>query len=212
MYKLFYYPRNASWAPHLLLTEMGVDFDLVLVDRKSNAQKDAEYLKLNPTGRIPTLAFGNKIIYESAAICLFLCEQHPEKNMIPPAGSFERAKFYQWLFYLNASLQPELMIYFYPQKHTLENIGIAQIRAAQENRVIEMLGHIDKELEAKDYLVGDHITACDFVLFMLSHWASGLNTPPISMPNLGGYLKRLAKRDSVRRVCEIESTSLSMYS
>jgi len=28
MYKLFYYPRNASWAPHLVLKEMGVDFDI----------------------------------------------------------------------------------------------------------------------------------------------------------------------------------------
>ena len=33
MYKLFYYPRNASWAPHMVLKEMGVAFELELVDR-----------------------------------------------------------------------------------------------------------------------------------------------------------------------------------
>ena len=53
MYKLFYYPRNASWAPHLVLAEMRTDFELVLVDRKSNEQKFSEYFMLNPTGRIP---------------------------------------------------------------------------------------------------------------------------------------------------------------
>jgi glutathione S-transferase len=55
MYSLFYYPRNASWAIHILLRELQVEHQLVLVDRKQNAQKSLEYLKLNPTGRIPTL-------------------------------------------------------------------------------------------------------------------------------------------------------------
>lgn len=65
MYKLFYYPRNASWAPHLVLTEMGLDFELVLVDRKANEQKSSEYLLLNPSGRIPTLSDANTVVFES---------------------------------------------------------------------------------------------------------------------------------------------------
>lgn len=72
MYTLFFYPRNASWAPHMVLAEMGVDFELVLVDRKTNAQKSADYLLLNPTGRIPTLIDQDIVIFESAAICLHL--------------------------------------------------------------------------------------------------------------------------------------------
>lgn len=65
MYKLFYYPRNASWAPHLVLKELAVDHELILVDRKTNAHKSADYLALNPTGRIPTLIDGELIIFES---------------------------------------------------------------------------------------------------------------------------------------------------
>lgn len=75
MYKLFYYPRNASFAPHMLLAEMQLDYELILVDRKTEAQKNPEYLTLNPTGRIPTLTVDGEPIYESAAICLFLCER-----------------------------------------------------------------------------------------------------------------------------------------
>jgi len=44
MYKLYYYPRNASLAPHLVLEDMGVDFELILVDRDNNQQKSLEYL------------------------------------------------------------------------------------------------------------------------------------------------------------------------
>lgn len=211
MYKLFYYPRNASFAPHMLLAEMQLDYELVLVDRKTEAQKNPEYLKLNPTGRIPTLVFDGNPIYESAAICLFLCEQHPEKNLIPEIGTLARAKFYQWLFYLNASLQPELMVYFYPKKHTTATLGHEEIKQAQEDRVTQMLLLIDQELEGKAFLLGDNISACDFVLFMLLHWCSGLNRPPLSFPNLGRYLRAMATRQSIKAVCAVEGTNFEIY-
>lgn len=211
MYTLFYYPRNASWAPHMLLAEMQLDYELVLVDRKTEAQKNPEYLKLNSTGRIPTLAFDDQIIYESAAICLLLCERHPDKNLIPAPGTIERARFYQWLFYLNASLQPELMVYFYPQKHTAATSGYEDIKQAQENRVTQMFALIDQELEGKEFLLGGNISACDFVLFMLLHWGSGFKPAPLSFPNLGRYLRAMAERESIRSVCAIEGTSLAPY-
>jgi len=70
MYTLFSYPRNASWAPHLVLAEIGANYELMLVDRKLNTQKANDYLMLNPTGRIPTLIDNELIIFESAAICM----------------------------------------------------------------------------------------------------------------------------------------------
>jgi glutathione S-transferase len=210
VYKLFYYPRNASWAPHLLLREMGLDYELVLVDRKTNAHKSVEYLLLNPSGRIPTLVDQDLVVYESAAICLYLCEQQQSLGLMPPLGSPLRATFYQWLFYLNATLQPELMVYFYPQKHSLGN-ELESIVSAQEARVTEMFALIDKELEGKKFLVGDSISACDYFLFMLSHWASGFSRPPLSFTHLGAYLRLIAQRDAVISVCKTEGTSLELY-
>jgi glutathione S-transferase len=51
MYQLYYYPGNANLAPHMVLEEIGADYELILVDRNQNAQKSADYLKLNPNGR-----------------------------------------------------------------------------------------------------------------------------------------------------------------
>jgi glutathione S-transferase len=211
VYKLYYYPRNASWAPHLVLEEMGVDYELVLVDRKSKAQKSAEYVRLNPAGRIPTLVHNDAVVFESAAICLYLCEQNPQTGLIPDVADPLRAKCYQWLFYLNASLQPELMLYFYPAEHTTAQDSVAAISEAQEVRITEMFSLLNAELEGKAFLIGDHITVCDYYLFMLSHWASDFKAPPLSFSNLGPYLCRLAKRQSLINVCEVEGTSLEMY-
>ena len=52
MYKLHYSPGNASFAPHAIINEVGVDVELVMVDRATNAQKSPEYLKINPEGEI----------------------------------------------------------------------------------------------------------------------------------------------------------------
>jgi glutathione S-transferase len=211
MYKLFYYPRNASWAPHLVLKELGVDHELLLVDRTTNAQKSADYLAINPTGRIPTLVDGELIIFESAAICLHLCDKHPQSNLAPKIGSPLRAEFLQWLFYLNSTLQPELMVYFYPGKHTTNTNHTEEIIRAQETRITAMFALLDKSLKGKYFLVGNNLTACDFFLFMLSHWADEFKQPPLSFDNLRSYLCKIAKLTSVQEVCKIEGTNLKAY-
>ncbi|MCF5900847.1 thioredoxin domain-containing protein [Aeromonas veronii] len=56
MFKLYYYPNNASLAPHFLLHHVQADYELLLVDKKTNSQNSPGYLKLNPAGSIPTLS------------------------------------------------------------------------------------------------------------------------------------------------------------
>ncbi|RYG15495.1 MAG: glutathione S-transferase family protein [Chitinophagaceae bacterium] len=211
MYKLFYYPRNASWAPHLVLKDMGVAHELILVDRKTNAHKNADYLALNPTGRIPTLVDGELVIFESAAICLHLCDQNPDSRLAPKVGDPLRAEFLQWLFYLNATLQPELMVYFYPNKHTTSAKETEHIVTAQEARITEMFALLDKALESKQFLTGNTPTICDFFLFMLCHWADEFKKPPLAFNNLSNCLRRVAKLPSVQAVCKIEGTDLAAY-
>ena len=70
MYQLYYYPLNASMAPHFILEALKVNFELIKVDRENNAQKSPEYLALNPAGRIPTLIDDGLAIFESPAICI----------------------------------------------------------------------------------------------------------------------------------------------
>jgi len=198
-------------APHFVLTELGVDFELVLVDRKSQAQKSLEYLALNPAGRIPTLTDGDLVVFESVAICLHLCEENPEPKLMPEVGSADRPLFFQWLTYLNNSVQAELMVYFYPDKHTTDKTAVPGIVQAQELRVTEMFALLDAELEGKDFLVGDSVTVCDYFLLMLAIWADEFSKPPLSFSHLGRYLRGMAKRGTVRAVCKKEKIDLTPY-
>jgi len=198
-------------APHFILEELKVDFELVAVDRKRNAQKSPEYLALNPAGRIPTLIDDGFAVFESPAICVYLAESHPLSHLIPTIGSRDRALFMQWMMYLTNTVQAELMLYLYPQKHTTDVKTIENIVEAQEGRITEMFALLDRELANRDFLIGQSISACDHFLFMLAVWADKLKVPPLSFSHLSRYLGKLARRDAIIKVCKREMLSLEGY-
>ena len=148
MYQLYYYPGNANLAPHILLEEIGADYELVLVDRNKSEHKSPAYLKLNPTGRIPVLVDGGLVLYETAAICLHLADRHAGAGLAPALGSNERAEFYKLLVYLTNTVQAELILYFYPERLADDEAAAAQIKTHAESRVGGMLDLIEATLAA----------------------------------------------------------------
>ncbi len=211
MFKLYYYPNNASLAPHFLLHHVGAEYELLLVDKKANSQKSDEYLKLNPAGRIPTLVHKGQAIYESPAICIHICELHPEYKLIPALGDSTRPLFFQWLAFLNNTLQAELMVRYYPHRHTNDELTIPNVVAAQDERIAEALSIINDQLEDNDYLLGDTLSACDYFLFMLALWSLPIQRSPLTFTNLANYLKRLSEHSTVKVVCGIEGIALTPF-
>lgn len=212
MYTLFYYPGNANLAPHMMLEDIGAPHTLSLVDRKQQAHKAPEYLALNPNGRLPTLVDGDLVLYEAAAICLHLADRHPEAGLAPPMGSGERAQFYKWLMWLTNTLQPEMLIFHYPDRHTDDPEGVAAVKSAAERRLDGQFAQIESTLAAGGpYLLGDRFTACDLYLLMICRWGRFMARPPREMPHISALLDRLMERPAVRRTFEIEGIAAPYF-
>ena len=211
MYQLYYYPNNASLAPHFLLKHMGLEHQLIKVDRASNWHKSTDYLKLNPAGRIPALVIDGQAMFESAAICVHLCELHPEHGLIPAVGTHARAEFFQWIMYLTNTLQAELMVRYYPERHIKDPTLVDGVIAAQDERIVEALEVINQRLEKLPYLCGDALTACDYFLFMLCEWSLVLTRSPVTFSALSAYLQKLSQNETIKTVCEIEGIDLSVF-
>ncbi len=206
MYQLHYFPANANAAPHMLLEEIGVKYDLRLVDRATNAQKSAEYLKINPNGRIPALVDKGLVVFEAAAIVLHLVDQHPDRGLAPKVGTPDRAKFYQWLTFLTNSLQEELMIWQYPDRLAGRDASAAEIvKRGAEARASAFLDVIEDHFKANGPLfLGEKLSAVDFYLVMLARWARPMGKPPRSRPNIAKLLDKVTALPSVRRAYERE--------
>lgn len=213
MYQLYYYPGNANLAPHILLEEIGADYELVLVDRNKNEQKSPEYLKLNPSGRIPVLVDGGLVLYEAAAICLHLADRHAGAQLAPALGSKERAEFYKWLVYLTNTLQAELLLYFYPERLTDDAAAAAQVKAHAETRVGEMLDLIEAALAAGagPFLLGAQYRAVDPYLLMLGRWTRAMQHPARTRPHLGRFLEIVMARPATQRAYAAEGLAAPYY-
>ena len=204
--QLHYFPSNASMAPHMLLEELEVPFELKLVDRTNDAHKSPAYRKLNPNGLIPVLVDGDLVLYETAAICLHLVDTHPQAWLAPAVGTPERAHFYKWLVWLTNTLQAALIVYFYPERWADSPDAITQVKAHAEASVGNMLDQLDAELSRHDraWLLGERFTALDPYALMLCRWTRGFARPARSLPHLGPYLQRVLARPAVQRVFERE--------
>ena len=204
--QLHYFPSNASMAPHMLLEELGVPFELQLVDRTQGAHKSPAYLQLNPNGLIPVIVDGDLVLYETAAICLHLVDTHPEAELAPALGTPERAQFYKWLVWLTNTLQAALILYFYPERWADSPDAVAQVKAHAEAKVGDMLDQLDAELarHRNQWLLVERFTALDLYALMLCRWTRGFARPARSLPQLGPYLQRVLARPAVQRVFEKE--------
>jgi glutathione S-transferase len=201
MVQLHYFPGNASLAPHMLLEEIGVPYELVLVDRANQAHKSPAYLKLNPNGLIPVLVDGDLVLYETAAICLHLADSHPQAALVPALRTAVRAHFYKWLMWLTNTLQATLIIYFYPERWADEPQAVAQVKAHAEAKIGVLLDQLDAELarHGKPWLLGEGYSAVDSYALLMCRWTRGCARPARSLPHLGPYLQRVLARPAVLR-------------
>ncbi len=216
MITLHYHPGNASFAPHVLLHELGVPFELQLVDRAAGQHKTPEYLRLNPNGQIPVLVDGELVLYEAAAICLHLVDTHPQAGLAPALGSVERAHFYKWLVWMTNTMQAMLMHYFYGDRlvdpgHTE---AVAQIKAHAQARVGEYLLQLDTHLarQGGNWMLGSRYSALDPYAWMLCRWTRGFDQRPArEYAHIAPFLQRMLERPAMQRTIAAEQLGAPLF-
>lgn len=200
-------------APHILLQELGVPFEKILVDTSTGAHRSEAYRKLNPNGLVPALTDGDLVLYETAAICLHLCDAHPEAGLVPALGSTERAHFYKWLMWLTNTMQSTLIIYFYTDRwmDAGNSVGVAELKSQAEAKVGLMLDQLDAELarlgetHAQPWLLGANYSAVDIYTLTLCRWTRNFTSQPArDRAHLGPYLRCALARPAVIKAFEAE--------
>jgi glutathione S-transferase len=185
-------------APHAALAEIGVDYELVRIER-DEAQTDAAYLALNPLGVVPTLVDGDLVLTESAAILLYLADRYPEARLAPR----DRAQYYRWLVFLTNTVQMTMLRVFYPERYGGE--AVRQVAAAEAARHFDL---IDRTLNGREWLVAEHRTGADLFLFMVTRWGRRLEPPAWDHAHLRAHFLRTLALPGVRRMLEEQELEL----
>ena len=90
---LYYAVPSRGMVVHWMLEELGVPYETRLLDLESMEHKTPEFLAINPVGRVPVLVHGDRVVTETAAICLYLAEAFPEAGVDVAVDSIDRAAY-----------------------------------------------------------------------------------------------------------------------
>jgi glutathione S-transferase len=200
MYTLYWDVGTAAMAPQAILEEIGAPHKLVRIDTDKGDHRAPAYLKINPHGRVPALAENRKLMYEAAAICLYLADKHADARLAPPIVSPERAHYLQWMVYLTNTVQETLMHWYHPE-HFGPPETHGAIKQTAASRLDRMWAFLDGELASKGpYLLGSSFSAADIFLVMLTRWSRNLEKPAGAHPKLRALVEKVRARPAYQRM------------
>lgn len=205
MYILHTAPGSAGLVVHWLLIEAGAPYELRLMDLAKGEQRSPAYLAINPNGTVPTLVIDGSPVFESAALALHLADAHPEAGLAPAPGDADRAAYCQWMVHLANGLLPAFRHWFYPA----EAAGEAHAEAAKaqaRQRIESIFARLDSHLAGHGpHLLGQRLSAADFLLTMLMRWSRNMPRPATEWPHLRALAEAMKARPSFRTLYERES-------
>jgi glutathione S-transferase len=182
MITLHYSPSSASLVVHWLLLDLAIPHELRRMDLDAREHKQADYLAINPAGVVPTLVIDGQPICEAAAIVMHLADANPTARFAPEPGTLARAAYYRWMVFCANTLQPAYRAWFYPD----EPAGAANAEASKQHareRIEAAWTIVDAHLATHGpYLLGNHVSAADFMLAMMMRWSRNMPRPADSWP------------------------------
>jgi len=202
--QLFWAPQSRALRALWMLEEIGAPYERVLIDIRAGQQETAEYLRINPMGKVPALRDGEATVAESGAVLAYLADRFPAAGLAPPLGDPRRGRYLQWLFFVSGSLEPALG----------EKLGKAPANKMQNGwgsyeRVMQV---IEEALAPGLWLLGTDFSAADVLLGIdLNYLCRILQAIP-ETPVIGAYIDRCVARPAFQRALAIDQAAAQQAS
>lgn len=191
MITLFHSPRSRSSRFIFLLEELGAPYDIRYVGiRRGDGSGAVDAANPHPHGKVPVILDDGQMVFESAAIALYLTDKFPPNRIGPAVGEAGRGAYLTWLAYYAGVMEPAWMMKFAQVELPRGTPGWPPAE--------EAMAHVTKALEAGPYLLGETFSAADilfgttFALFM-----GGPMMP--ETPLLRAYVDRITGRPAYAR-------------
>jgi glutathione S-transferase len=194
-------PRSRGRIARWMLEEVGVPYRTEVV-QFGPSMKSAEYLSVNPMGKVPAIVHNGSVVTEVAAICAYLADVFPEAHLAPRPS--ERADYYRWLFFAAGPLEAAvtnkaLMVEVPADKQGMVGYGTLEL-------VIETLA---KAVSRNHFISGDEFSAADVYVGSHVNWGMQFGTLP-RHPDLVSYSERIGTRKAYKRANELDDQLVAL--
>ncbi len=188
----FHSPNTRSAGALILLEELGAPFDLHVLNMKAGEQRKANYLTVNPMGKVPALKHGDALITEQVAIYLYLADLFPEAGLAPAIGDPDRGPYLRWMAYYGSCLEPAVI-------DRAMKRDAAPIAMCPYGDYDTMLKTVVDQLAVGPYILGERFSAADILWGTSLGWTTGFKLIP-ELPEITGYVARVNARPSFAKV------------
>jgi glutathione S-transferase len=197
--QLYFAPGVCSLASHIVLREVGANFDLVRADIKAHKLADGgDFYAVNSKGSVPALRLDDgQILTEGPAILQYIADKHPAAKLAPPNGTIERTRLQEWLNFVTSELHKSFTPLFDPSADP-------KVKEYYQKVLFKKFDWLNGALAGKTYLTGNDFTIADAYAFVVLNWTHFVGIDLAKWPAIQAFQARVASRPSVQQALEAE--------
>lgn len=193
---IFYtHPQSRGRIVRWALEEAGAHYEVRVLEY-ADSMKGADYLAINPMGKVPAIRHKGKVVTECAAICAYLGDAFPDAGLAPALS--DRADYYRWLFFAAGPVEAAV---------TNKNAGF--IPSDEQGRMFgygsydQAIDVLEHAVSQHDYIAGDAFTMADVYVGSQVIWGTQFGTIP-QRDAFAAYARRLIARDAYKRANDLD--------
>jgi glutathione S-transferase len=175
-----------------MLEELGQPYDIKLIKLSAGDNLKADYLAINPMGKVPALKHGDTVITEAAAICTYLADEFPGAKLNIPIGTPRRGVYLKWLFFGPSCIEPAVIDRAAPRK---EEARRGMLGYGDFDTVMNV---VVQAVSKGPWLMGEQFTAADVIVGANIRWGMMFKMIPPRQEFLD-YVARIAARPAAQR-------------
>jgi glutathione S-transferase len=180
-----------------LFEELGVEYDLHLLNLKAGDTRKVDYLAVNPMGKVPAIRHGDALITEQPAVMMYLADLYPEAKLAPPIGDPLRGPYLRWMVFYGSCFEPAVI------DKSMQR-DPAPPSTSPYGDFDTMLVTLTNQLDRSPYLLGDHFSAVDVLYGTALNWMTQFKLVP-QMPVIQAYIERVSSRPAMQRATEADA-------
>lgn len=189
---LYYTPNTCALASHIALEQSGAKYQARRVDFAKQEQRSAEYLRINPKGRVPALVTDRGTLTETPAILAFIAQRFPEANLAP-SDPFSFAEAQSFNSYLCATVHVAHAHRMRGNRWADDQAAIEAMKKKVPQSVGDCFAIIEHEMLKGPWVLGANYSICDMYLFTLAQWLEIDGVDAAQFPKVADHRDRMSK-------------------
>ncbi|MGH8165232.1 MAG: glutathione S-transferase family protein [Rhodanobacteraceae bacterium] len=189
-------PMSRGRIVRWMLEEVGQPYRTELLDY-SSSMKSADYLAINPMGKVPAIRHGDVVVTETIALYIYLSDLFPHADLAPALDDPQRGPYLRWLVFYAACFEPAVG----DRAMKREPAPRAQSPYADFETTLKTL---TDQLARGPYLLGERFSAADVLWGNALRWVTGFGMVEAT-PLIKDYIERVTSRPAQVRAQQADA-------